>query len=225
MTVDGVLYTSAATLNWLPGSFHIVIAGTPAVTAGTRYTFQSWSDGGAALHAVTAPSTAMALQATYKLAYQVKAAAAGSGSAAITPASADTFYNPGTTLTVSASPAAGACFTGWTGLIAGTPATTVLGITKAYDLKANFAPGQVIVSPTTLSPSGGGGSYLMTVSAPAGCLWTFATPVSWIRLRSIPPVSGSARLSIAVEPNNTGAVRTATFSFGPATVTVTQRSK
>jgi hypothetical protein len=45
-----------------------------------------------------------------------------------------------------------------------------------------------------------------------------------VRLRGTAPSSGTAAVSISVDPNSTGSTRTALVSFGPATLTVTQPS-
>jgi glucose/arabinose dehydrogenase/PKD repeat protein len=48
------------------GSNNSVSAPSPQSTGGQSYTFQSWSDGGAASHNITAPATAAAYTATYQ---------------------------------------------------------------------------------------------------------------------------------------------------------------
>jgi len=60
LTVDGVPILGATTAWWREGSLHTIEAPTPQiVSAGIRYAFVSWNDGGAASHSVgpTAPAT------------------------------------------------------------------------------------------------------------------------------------------------------------------------
>ncbi|GIF64195.1 hypothetical protein Ais01nite_22300 [Asanoa ishikariensis] len=61
LSVNGVLVTTPATETVLAGSTNSVSAPTPQ----SGYAFQSWSDGGAATHVITAPSTATTYGATF----------------------------------------------------------------------------------------------------------------------------------------------------------------
>jgi Putative binding domain, N-terminal len=91
--------------------------------------------------------------------------------------------------------------------------------------EATFQTAKMTAQPSVLASSGGGGSYSVTIFAPPQCIWSFTSPADWVRLRSVAPVSGPARLSIAVDPNTTKLVRTATVTFGSATLTITQKPK
>ncbi len=223
-TVDSVTYTTAKTFNWTPGTMHVVMAGTPPVTSRTRYTFQKWSDNQPQIHGITAPSTATTYTATYSVAYQVTTNVSGSGTVAVAPASADTFYAPSSLVQLQATPAAGTCFAGWTNLIAGTPAETSLAVTKPYALTANFQPGSISVRPSGLTAAAAGATLFVGVNAGDACLWSFSSNVSWIRLSTAVPASGSATVGLVVDRNN-GAARTGIVKFGPATLTITQQAK
>lgn len=60
--VDGIPRTAPYILSCLQGSVHTVGAPSPQGTTGTRYTFQSWSDGGAQSHDISCdgPGTSVA---------------------------------------------------------------------------------------------------------------------------------------------------------------------
>jgi astacin len=225
VVVDGKIYNSSTVFNWLPGSAHVVSAQTTYVGAGGRYAFQRWSDNGSTVHMYMTPSSASVLSATYAVAYAVTTAVTGAGTAQITPVSSDTYYPAQSAVTVQASPASGYCFTGWTGLIAGTPATANLTVTQGYKLTATFQPGSVNVNPASLLPSANGGSYVVNVAANSGCAWMFQSPVSWVRLGTAAPSSGSAALTLVVDANTSGLIRTATVNIGSATVRLTQGPK
>jgi hypothetical protein len=63
----------------------------------------------------------------------------------------------------------------------------------------------------------------VTISAPAGCPWTFtARGVSWIQMLSATSGSGSAVIYFRVLPNTTGRARSA--SFGPQGVTASSQT-
>ena len=55
--VDGITYLAPVTLCWLPGSSHTIGAPSPQSAGLYRYIWSSWSDGGARVHNVTAPSS------------------------------------------------------------------------------------------------------------------------------------------------------------------------
>jgi hypothetical protein len=62
-SVDGISFTDSRTFYFVPGSRTTI--GTPEVQTligGTRWTFTSWSDGGASTHLVTVPSVATTSQ-------------------------------------------------------------------------------------------------------------------------------------------------------------------
>ena len=51
------------------------------------------------------------------------------------------------------------------------------------------------------SLAGTGGTFQLTVSTPIGCTWTASSPVTWVRITSGSPGSGSGVVTLAVEPN------------------------
>jgi hypothetical protein len=65
IAVDGVSRTAPVTLDTLVGLQHTVAASSPQTLSGTTYDFTSWSDGGAATHAVTAPAAPGTVTATF----------------------------------------------------------------------------------------------------------------------------------------------------------------
>jgi glucose/arabinose dehydrogenase len=81
----------------------------PNATVGsTRYTFQSWSDGGAQSHVFTTPATATTLTANFLVEHQLTTAANPVGGGTVTPASGS-FYAAGSSVNITATP--NACFT------------------------------------------------------------------------------------------------------------------
>lgn len=65
--VDGALRTAPFALDTLVGFQHTLAAAATQALGGFTYDFQSWSDGGAATHTVTAPASAASYAATYVL--------------------------------------------------------------------------------------------------------------------------------------------------------------
>jgi hypothetical protein len=118
IAVDGTTYTAPQTFNWTIGSSHTIAVSSPQTgAAGTRYVFSSWSDGGAQSHTITAPSSSTTYTAAFATEYQLSVAVspAAGGSVALNPASASGWYAVGAGVQMTANPAAGYAFVGWTG--------------------------------------------------------------------------------------------------------------
>ncbi len=72
VTVDGQTYPSPKTFTWIPGSTHAIgVASPQAGTAGTRYVYQGWGDGGAQTHTVTVPQTTATYTVNFTTQYQL----------------------------------------------------------------------------------------------------------------------------------------------------------
>jgi hypothetical protein len=99
-----------------------------------------WSDGGAASHSVTAsPALPSTITANYKTQYLLTTAVSGSGTLSVSPPSADGFYDPGTVVTITATPAAGFKLASWSGDLTGQTATQKLTMTDEMSVTAAFA--------------------------------------------------------------------------------------
>lgn len=221
LNVDGSSLTGSATYNWTPGTSHTVTAATPQFLPGTRYQFVSWSDGAAATHTISAPSASSMLTATFSRDFQVTLASSAGGAASISPPSPDSSYHDGSIITLSAQPNQGYCFSGWSGLVAGTPSPASLTVTKAYSIQANFAPGAVSVSPAAAAISSAGGTGRFSVLANKGCTWTAASSAAWIAVTVKKSGNGSGTVTFAVAAN-TGTARSATIDVAGTVFTVSQ---
>lgn len=74
-------------------------------------------------------------------------------------------YSPGTVITVTATPAAGSAFTGWTGDCAGTAPTTTVTLDAVRTCIATFDLGRVL----TVNLKGNGSGSVTTIPAGIGC--------------------------------------------------------
>jgi hypothetical protein len=72
-----------------------------------------------------------------------------------------------------------------------------------------------------LPSTGGVGS--VSVSASAGCPWTAVSGASWVAITDGGSGSGAGTVQFSVEPNATGAARTATLTSAGIVFTVTQQ--
>jgi uncharacterized repeat protein (TIGR01451 family) len=154
-------------------------------------------------------------------------AKSGTGSGTVTSAPAgincgttcNASFPAGTSVTLSATPAAGSSFAGWSGACSGT-GSCQLAMTSALNVTASFAPNTAVLS---VSSNGGG----TVTSAPAGidcgsacsASFTIGTPVTL----SATPAAGMIFMGWSGACSGTGACTislsqalSVTASFGPA---------
>ncbi len=137
--VDGISYSAATTLVWPLGSQHTLSTTSPQGTAGTQYTFTSWSDGGAITHTVTASILTIDYTASFNTTYLLTTSANPSKGGTVSPASGYFPANSSVPLTATANP--GYEFAGWTGNgVSGFSSTSI----------AMFAPETVTANFTTI---------------------------------------------------------------------------
>jgi hypothetical protein len=138
VTVDGTIYTTPASFNWVAGSNHTLTAPSPQGT-GTRYVFSTWSDSGTQTHTV-APTANTTFTAGFTTQYLLTTSVspAGSGTIAANPASPDGYYNTLAIVQLTASPAAGFAFAGFSGGLTGSTNPQNLTISAPVTVTANF---------------------------------------------------------------------------------------
>lgn len=138
--VDGNNVTTPQTLNWTPGSSHTLDVDSPQGTGSTRYLFASWSQGGNKSQNVTAPAAATTYTATLTTQYLLtKTTVPGTGgSITANPVSADNYYNAGTSVGLTATPATGFAFSGWSGDLTGTTNPLSVTMTAPRSVTASF---------------------------------------------------------------------------------------
>jgi hypothetical protein len=110
-TVDGTSYSSTQTFSWVSGSSHTIATTSPqSGGAGVQYVWTKWSDGGAISHTV-APTTNKTYTATFNTQYYLTMTAGTGGR--VSPASG--WRNSGAAGSITATPANGYSFAGWSG--------------------------------------------------------------------------------------------------------------
>lgn len=141
LVVDGV--SQAITwqgFQWTPGSAHAVSVPTPQPGGtGMKYVFTNWSDGGAQNPRAITADTNGSYTANFAIRYLLTLTTSAQGSVTPSPASADLFFDTGTSVQLTASPAPGCTFTSWGGHLTGSanPATVIMNgaktVTAAFD--------------------------------------------------------------------------------------------
>lgn len=78
MEVDGTIYTSPKSFEWVQGSSHtIYVASTQSGGANTRYVFVNWSDGDDQQHQITVGTSSVTITANYITQYRATIATQG----------------------------------------------------------------------------------------------------------------------------------------------------
>lgn len=154
------------------GSSHVIaVADTQLSKSGrTRYTFQSWSDGGAISHTITGTSAGATYTATLARAHRLDVSVAANGVVAYSPAgdTSGTFIAQGTPVTLTATPDSTYAFGGWTGDTTANSATLVLPMGRPFAVSALFDPALVVGTPGQLPGAVMGKGYLYSSPVTGG---------------------------------------------------------
>jgi hypothetical protein len=219
ITVDGTSLIAPQTFNWVPGNQHTIAVTSPqASSPGTQNVFASWSNGGGISQMIAAPASSTTYTAAFNTQYQLTTNANPAAGGTIT---AGGWFNAGTPVAITASPASGYTFTGFSGALSGNgnPQTIVMNApetvtanfsaassatTTALQSSANpSAWGQTVTFTATVTPSGSG--------VPTGSV-TFsdgATPLGSVSL------NGSAQASLTL-PSLTAGPHSISAAYGGA---------
>lgn len=171
ITVNGVPYHRYEDV-WNPDSAVAVSVESPqaSLDGRARFTFVSWTDGGARTHSITAASVGDSLVAALDASYQLLVTRAGTGMIAASPAAdleAGTFFSAGTSVTLVATSGPDSVFDAWAGDTASTGDTLVLTMRRPYTLSATFVG--VLAAPVSTAPVAiMGAPYTYTVPVQGG---------------------------------------------------------
>jgi len=207
--VDGASYASSPqSFQWTAGTSHTISVLTPQSSAGTRYSFAGWNDGGAQTHAITAPASAATYTASFQTSYLLTTAVTPTNTGAVvaTPASPDGYYAGGTVVQLTPSPASGYQFGAWSGGLSGgtNPASLVMNGPQA--VSAGFvalSSCSYTLSRTSFAGMSEGDIGFVNVTAAEGCAWTAASNAPWLTVSAGAPGTGNgiARFLLAANPS------------------------
>ena len=116
--VDGAPVTAPQSFNWAAGTQHTVDITDPqflSSDASTRYLFGRWSDNQPKAHTITASSAVTVFEVSFIQQFKLNTGSTPSngGTVAVSPASPDGYYANNTSVTLTATPAAGSRFLVW----------------------------------------------------------------------------------------------------------------
>ena len=180
-SVDGTTYSSTQTFSWGRGSSHTIATTSPqSGGTGVQYVWTRWIDNGAISHTV-APTTNTTYTANFRTQYYLTMTHGTGGT--VSPASG--WKNSGAAVSISATPANGYSFGGWTGTGTGSysgtnnPASITMNgpITENAAFTQNTIQVTVQTNPAGRSFSVDGTSYTaaQTFSWQPGSSHTIAT--------------------------------------------------
>ena len=152
LTLDGQPFTAPRTTPAVVGLIRELGAPASQQNGGARYLFKNWSDGQAAVHNIVTPAGNSNYTAMFQTQYQLTTVANPSQGGTVTGAG---WYDAGSTVALTATPATGWKWNGWTGPNAF--GTLLMDSTKTAT--ANFVPapgGQIAVA--VVSKADGPGS-------------------------------------------------------------------
>jgi hypothetical protein len=208
ITVDNTTYTAPQTFTWFSGTPHTIATSTPQGGGGTRYVVANWSDGGAISHTV-APVVHTTYTANFTTQYLLTTTVSPAAGGVVTtsPASADGFYNAGTSVQVTAMPNSGYVFLNWSGGFTSTtnPQAFVLSaptiVTGNFSLLSSTGTRFVPMTPCRLADTRNangafGGPVLAaksmrTFNVPGGACGIPAAGVAYALNVTVVPTAGS----------------------------------
>lgn len=200
---------------------------TVTVSPAACYSFVSWTENGT----VVSSSASYTFTATANrnlvanFALNNYSISTGSSPAAGGSTSGGGSAGCGSSVTVTATPAAGYAFASWTenGTVVSTSPSYTFTAGASVSLVANFTTVTCTFSLSAVSgafsAASGSGSVTVNASAP-GCGWTASTAYSWLHTSSSGTGTGTA--SFSVDANSALSSRSGTLTIAGQTFTVTQ---
>jgi hypothetical protein len=138
ISVNGTSLVAPQQFDWTPSNAHAIATTTPQPAGpGTRFVFSGWSDGGAISHMFVVPNADATVTASFTTEHELTTAAAPSSGGSITGGG---WFVPGAEVIITASPAAGFVFTGFSGDLTGTTNPQTIVIDGPKNVVTNFAP-------------------------------------------------------------------------------------
>jgi astacin len=140
VVVDNVSYFTPVSFAWAPGSTHTMSASESQMRGNNthRFTFLGWEDGSDGARTVTATADGTMFTARFREEFLLSRSTVGPGTVRVAPASSDGFYESGTTVTLTAAPAAGQSLRYWVGDLAGVNPEQMLVMDQQRAVLANF---------------------------------------------------------------------------------------
>jgi hypothetical protein len=145
-TIDGVTTHGPATAQWAINTSHTVsVPALVALSPGTQYVFSQWSDGIKTASRTINSTSSVSLVAEYQQQFLVTITAAPTAGGSV---SGGGWYNANAPASLTAAPAGGFSFTGFTGTVAGSQSPLAITVSQPENALASFAPASPALSAT-----------------------------------------------------------------------------
>ena len=179
-TSDGTTYSNSVTFTWVAGSTHTIATTSPQGTGDTRYSWSSWSDGGAISHTVTATGP-MTYTATFTTEHKLtitKSPTQTIGNIKLgstwynSVSSASAWFTAGTSqaIQVTTPDTSGTmryAFTSWAGDKTGTTNPTTITMNSPKSVTANYNTQYSLSVSSPYGTTAGSGWYISGATAHA----------------------------------------------------------
>ena len=215
LAVDGTNYLAPAAFAWVPGSLHLIAAASPQLSGDghSRYSFDSWTDGGAQNHSITAQLAGGTNTATFSTNYLLDISVTPAAAATVTASPPGPWYPSGQLVSLSADPAAGYLLYTWQDVDSQTGDTAQLAMDAYHAVEAKFIPSNgipAIQSNSVVKLPDGRVQFTFTAGAGVATqasVWgtTSLTPPIWKLVARVPLTDGQGAFTDSTAP--TGATR------------------
>jgi photosystem II stability/assembly factor-like uncharacterized protein len=211
---DGTTHAAPTSFYWYTGAQHTITwLNNPPGQTGARYTFQGWTDGVAPnARTIVVPSAAATYTANIGAQYllSVTPSPVVGGAVAMTPPSADGYYNQGTQVQISATPAAGYGFWYLSGDLTGALPQSI-AMNAPHTVTVNFYCQYTYpYFPSTLGSGSTAGSF--RIQAGSACSWSLTSGANWLTLTSTSSGVGTGTVAYTVAANS-GAARSTSLTI------------
>ncbi len=142
----GAAQAAPKTLYLPPGAHTIAVTATQTAPGGnppgTQFVFTAWSDGSTtnSRTIIVGGSAPVTYTANFQTQYQLVLTASPTTGGTLSPAAGTYYYNAGTPVSITATPAAGYLFNAWGAGLEGTANPQTLTMNTAYTVTAFFSP-------------------------------------------------------------------------------------
>lgn len=138
-------------------------------------------------------------------------------------------YNSSASVTLTAAPATGSTFAGWSGGGCSGTGTCTVTMDAAKTVTATFTQTPVSctysISPTSKAFTASGGTDSVSVTTQSNCNWTAKSNAAWIKITFGNSGVGNGAVNYSVSANPSARQRTGTMTIAGQTFTVTQEGK
>jgi hypothetical protein len=208
IAVDGTTYSAPASFTWATNSSHTLAVTTVQFSPDghARYTFLSWSDGGAQTHTVTTPRLDTNYTASFSTEYLLDLSVAPAGGGSVTPVPAGPWYPPNQLVSLTANPNPGFDFLWWSGVDTQSSNAAQAIMSGYRNVTATFQTvGSVTIDTRSVArlPDG---SVQFGVAAPGAATATVlgsTNLLTWQVLQSLPVTNGAAVFTDSAATNFT----------------------